>query len=176
MPCPSLPSVRGEGQVLLYRPTLRPYLVARSYNSDTRWEVPASPDTYQKLQDFRASLDGPFDQDWDADVAFKRKALLDSIKLKRLYRSPSHILTTAWEGYLRPIVCAFLDGVDVKWNSVGPFYIGSEDQFVPVLLIGVDPRSISGGDGSSTTHVCGKFLYNQGFTHVGVEICEWIDS
>jgi len=152
-----------------------PILVGRS-GSDTRWKVPTSPDTYQKLQEFRASLDKPFDQDWDADVASKRKALLDSIKLKRLYRSASHPLMKVWEGYLRPNVCIFLDGLGLKWNSVDPFYIGSEDRFIPVLLIGVVPGSLDGHFGGIVSHVCRKFLFEEGFTDVDVEIREWIDS
>jgi len=128
------------------------------------------------VQELRASIDKPFDQDWDANVASKRKALLDSIKLKRLYHSTSHPLMKVWEGNLRPKVCIFLDGVGLKWNSVDPFYIGWEGRFVPVLLIGVVPGSLDGNYGFIVSHVCHKFLFEQGITNVDVEIREWINS
>ena len=155
-----------------------PILVGRS-TPTYEWEVPTSPDTYQKLQEFRTSLDRPFDEGWEADIASKRKALLDSIKLKRLYRSTSHPLMKVWEGNLRPQVCIFLDGLGLKWNSVDPFYIGWEDRSVPasaVLLIGVDPGSLDGDFGVIVAHVCHKYLFKQGITNVHVEIREWINS
>jgi len=151
-----------------------PILVGRS--SIPKWEPPTSPDTYQKLQEFRASLDKPFDQDWDANVASKRKALLDSAKLKSLYRSNKHPLMKVWEGNLRPQVCIYLDGLGLKWNSLDPFYIGWEGEFVPTLLIGVDPGSLDSHFGGIVAMVCRKFLFQQGVTDVEVEIREWVNS
>ena len=174
--CRVLPSPLSEEEARFYYAGLSsaPILVARS--SITPWEVPTSPDTYQKLQELRAAFSKPFGRYWEADVSCKREALLDSVELKRLYRSANHPLMKVWEGDLRPTVCAYLDGAGVKWNSVEPFYIGREERSArAILLIGVDPGSLEGNEGDLTATECNKLLFRQGID-VDLEIREWIKT
>jgi len=173
-----LPSPLSELEVKFYYAGLRsaPILVARS--STTPWEVPTGPDTYQKLQELLAVVNKPFYSDWRDDVTSKRDALVDSVKLKRLRPSYEHPLTEVWEDNLYPKVCTLLDSMEVKWNSLDPLYIGSDDYcflFVPAILwVGVEPGSLSGDYGAVVASECHRLLVEHDITDVDVEIREWI--
>ena len=80
--CRVLPSPLSELEAKFYYAGLfaAPILVART--STAPWKVPTGPETYQKLQELRATINKPFDLDREAEIASKREALLDSIKSK----------------------------------------------------------------------------------------------
>ena len=171
--CRTLPSPLSELEARFYYTGLysAPTLVARS--STTPWEVPTSPETYQKLQELLAALNKPYDLDWRDDVTSKRGALLDSIKLKGLNPAGSHPLSKVWEDNLGPKVRALLDSMEVKWTSINVLRIGREEWFIPAILwIGVLPGSLSGEYGVVVASECHKLLIEYDITDVDVEICE----
>ena len=173
--CCTLPSPLSELEAKFYYTGLYSGapLVARS--GTTPWDVPTSPETYQKLQEFRAALDKPFDLDCEADIASKREALMDSIKLKELRPADSHRkLRDVWEGDLGSKVCTLLDSMEVKWTSIDIVRIGyGGERFAPaVVWIGATPGSLSGDNGATVVSECHKLLVEQDITDVDVEIRE----
>lgn len=173
--CRVLPSPLSELEAKFYYAGLvsAPTLVART--STTAWEVPTSPETYQKLQELRAVVDGPpADLDWEDKIASKRGALLDSIKLKTLGPAANHSLKEAEEDGLNLKIRTLLDLMEVKWTSINAVRIGySEENFVPtVVWISVMPASLSGNDGAAVVSECHKLLVEHDVTNVDVEIWE----
>jgi len=176
--CRVLPSPLSESEAKFYYAGLRSAPILVAHSSTTPWEVPTGPDTYQKLQELLAAVDKPFYSDWSDDVTSKRNALIGTVNLKRLRPSSEHPLTEVWEDNLYPKVCTLLDSMEVKWNSLDPLYIGSDDYcflFVPAILwIGVEPGSLSGDYGAVVASECHKLIVEHGITDVDVEIREWI--
>ena len=177
--CRVLPSPLSELEAKFYYYGLcsAPPLVART--STTPWKVPTSPETYQKLQELRASLDEPFDWDRKAEIASKRDALLDSITLKNLCPvSYNHPISEAWEDNLGPKVWALLDSMEVKWTSVEILRIAAsswEQSSAPIILwVGVTPGSLSGENGAVVASECHKLLVEHDITDVEVELRESI--
>jgi len=169
--CRTLPSPLSELEARFYYTGLysAPILVARS--GTTPWEMPTSPETYQKLQELLVALNKPFDLDWRDDVASKRKALLWSMKLKALGTAGSHPLRKTWDDNLGSKVKALLDSMEVKYTSIERLRIGWEERFVPVVLwIGVSLGSLSGEYGAVVTSECHKLLVEHDLTDINVEI------
>ena len=172
--CRTLPSPLSELEARFYYTGLysAPILVARS--GTTPWEMPTSPETYQKLQELLTALNKPFDLDWKADVTSGREALLDSIKLKGLNPAGSHSLSKTWEGKLGPKIRTLLDSMEAKWTSIDVFRIGWERPIPVVLWIGAVPGSLSDEYGAVVTSECHKLLVEHDITDVDVEIRESI--
>ena len=174
--CRTLPSPLSELEAKFYYTGLysAPPLVART--GTTPWEVPTSPETYQKLQELRAAVDHSDDIDWKANVVSKRDALMDSIRLKELRPAGSHQLGKVWGDNLGPKVFTLLDSMEVKWTSIDIVRIGyGEEYYAPaVVWIGVTPGSLSGDDGAAVVSECHKLLVEHDITDVDVEIRESI--
>ena len=174
--CRVLPSPLSELEAKFYYAGLSGTpLVART--STTPWEIPTSPETYQRLQELRAILDKPSGLDWEAEIASKRDELLDSMKLKELHPADSHHqLKEVWEGNLSRKVITILDSMGVKWNSIDVVRIGyaGEHPYPAVIWIGVTPRTLSGDDGAAVVSECHKLLVEHDITDVEVEIRESI--
>ena len=168
--CRTLPSPLSELEARFYYAGLSMPLVARS--STTPWEVPTGPETYQKWQELLAAIDKPFHSDWKDDVASKREALLDSIKLKELGPASRHPIGKIWKD-LGTKVRDLLASMEVKWSSIQVCRIGWEEWPIPVILwIGVKPGSLSGEYGLVVASECHKLLVEHDITDVDVEITE----
>ena len=176
--CRVFPSPLSELEAKFYFVGLgsAPPLVART--STTPWKVPTSPQTYQKLQEYRAAVNKPFhwDRDRDAEIISKHDALLDSIEMKKLHPVLNHPLNEVWGDNLCPKVWALLNSMEVKWSTADVFRIGPPDwkePFAPVILfIGVISGSLSGDYGAVVASECRKIFVEHDITDVDVEIYE----
>lgn len=93
---------------------------------------------------------------------------------KELTPLGTHRLNEAWEATIGPAMDCYLQEKQVRCNSMTPLRIGTVGQAFPpaVVLIGVDPGSLSRELGVEVAIRCHSILVDNGIDDVHVEIRE----
>ena len=91
---------------------------------------------------------------------------------KHLCAIGSHPITKIWEDTLVEKLMAILKDLEVQWTSIDVIrigFVGAEP--IPVLWIGVRPRSVTAEHGSVLAR-CRKLLEENGIVDMDVEVYE----